>query len=316
MVGSAPSFTSVFISSASAVSGGQEERRRAELVRARVVQVRRLRHARVDVRAVRDELLHELEARHGARPFRRGIVVADARLADRGDRREARCSPARRRSDWRRRRASAAASSKCAFFTARKQRRGADRRQAAAVAATASGPGRRRRASARSRRRRPSAATRTTSRRPSRTANSSGVKPDGTRARKSAPASMSVWTTVGVTFGRGPHEGGLSTTFVLASTFAPARQERLDRPGRAGSRGRHERGFTAGQAGIRIGAGLQEQLDHRAVAVGARQRQRRHAVAARRRRRSRRRRRAGPRSADRRDTPPSAAPSCHRPAAR
>ena len=69
---------------------GEEERRRAELVHARVVQVHLPRHPRVDVRAARRELLHEVEAAQRAGAFRRRIVVADARPADRGDRVERR----------------------------------------------------------------------------------------------------------------------------------------------------------------------------------------------------------------------------------
>ena len=68
--------------------GGQrreEERRGAELVGARVVQVHLLRHPRVQVGAVRDQLLHELEAAQRARSLRRRIVVADAGLAHGSD---------------------------------------------------------------------------------------------------------------------------------------------------------------------------------------------------------------------------------------
>ena len=65
-----------------------------------------------------------------------------------------------------------------------------------------------------------------------------------------------------------------------------------------------------------IGAGLQQPLDERAVAVGAGDRERRHAVAVRRLHIRAGAQRAGPPSRRRRAAPPSAAPSCRRPAAR
>ena len=79
-------------------------------------------------------------------------------------------------------------------------------------------------------------------------------------------------------FGGGPHQRGLSARSSLASTLAPAASSAFTAAS-AGARGRHQRCLAAGQRRVGIGAGLQQQIDHRGIAVGARQRQRRDAVA-------------------------------------
>ena len=173
--GSAPSAASVVISSASAVSAASKNGVAPISFRRVLFRFTLLRHPRVHVRAVRDELLHELEAGHRCRSRRRRrIVVADAGLADRRDRvqrgvagqvgvrigagveqrrrpaRNARSSPP----EQRRSRPPAAAG---------RHSRADGRRRPGSVSFTS--------APAFSR-------TRTTSSRPSRTAKSSGVKPE------------------------------------------------------------------------------------------------------------------------------------------
>ena len=74
--------------------------------------------------------------------------------------------------------------------------------------------------------------------RPARTANSSGVKPDGSRAWKSAPASIRSCDDGGVAFRGGPHQRGLPAPLVLAVHARAVGEQRLHGRGGAGARGR------------------------------------------------------------------------------
>ncbi len=117
--------------------------------------------------------------------------------------------------------------------------------------------------------------------RPWRTANSSGVKPESSGVRKSAPALMSASITCDVPFGRRPHERVLPTSRLFRVNVGAARQQHAHGIDLARPRGRHQHRLAARQRGVRVGAGIEEARDDRGVAVDARERERRDAVSVR-----------------------------------
>ena len=241
-----------------------------------------------------------------------GIVVADAGLAHGGDRVEHRVAGQvgvriRARVEQRR------GQLEVRVRDRQQQRRRAGGRQPAAIAA----PACRRRESSRSRRRRPSAARGRRRCRPSRTANSSGVKPDGTARVKSAPASMSACTTVGVAL-RPPPTSAPSAraarpcaSTVRRARAAPSRRAsvRCAPPSsaasrrRAAARSRRRRPSSSSStiAPLPFVQASESGVTPYRFAAFALAPARSSSVA---------------RSPRRRGTPPSAAPSCRRPAAR
>jgi hypothetical protein len=79
--------------------------------------------------------------------------------------------------------------------------------------------------------------------------------------------------------GRSPHQGGLlANTFARVDVGATSEQD-LYRLDAAAARSRHQRGLVSGNGGIRIGTGSQQSPDDRGVAVCRCDRQRRDAVA-------------------------------------
>ena len=237
-----------------------------------------LRHARIDVRAVRHQPSRQLQAVHGPGPYRTRIVVALAALAHPRhfmQRRPALCG--------------------CIRIGARLQQ---DRRQLEMRAAH----GQHQRAGRALRpltERVPTGIdvlvmprgrivvsftlapafnrARAVSIFPSRTANSSAVNPPVERAPMSAPCRVSASTT-GVCPSAAAHISAVcprdaSFTF----TFAPVSSSTFTASSFPVRAARHQGGFPFGQRRVRIGARLQQQPDHRRIPVDRRQRQRRHA---------------------------------------
>ena len=82
-----------------------------------------------------------------------------------------------------------------------------------------------------------------------------------------------------VAFRRRPHQRRLPPPRLGGVDVGAARQQQLHGLDHAGARRRQQRGLALRQHRVRIGSGVEQQLDHGGIAVDARQRQRLHAVA-------------------------------------
>ena len=104
---------------------------------------------------------------------------------------------------------------------------------------------------------------------PSRTAKNNGVNPDLSLARTSAPLVDEGLHDRGVPFGRGPHQGRLIAPLPRVGVGA-SRKQRLHRVEISRARRRHEDGLAARKRRVRVGTGIEQQLDESRVAVRAR----------------------------------------------
>ena len=88
-----------------------------------------------------------------------------------------------------------------------------------------------------------------------------------------------------VPFGRRPHQRGLSPPRFLGVDVDVVGDDGGERVRNADPRRNHQRSLALRRRAVRIGAGRDQQLDHRGVGVGGGDQERRDAVAVRRRRR-------------------------------
>jgi hypothetical protein len=85
----------------------------------------------------------------------------------------------------------------------------------------------------------------------------------------------------GITLSRGPHQRGLAFIRFLGIDLRATRQQQPDRICLSRQRGGHQHRLTFLRSAVRIGAGIEQALDHRGVAIDRREIQRRDVVARR-----------------------------------
>ena len=84
---------------------------------------------------------------------------------------------------------------------------------------------------------------------------------------------------IGIAFGGGPHQRGLSVPAFFRIHRRAMTEQHLHRLDPAGASGRHQHRLALRHRGVRVGAGLQECFDDGRVSIHARQPERRDAVA-------------------------------------
>ena len=103
----------------------------------------------------------------------------------------------------------------------------------------------------------------------------------GQRRRKSARAGRAISTTRRAWPSAAAHIRAVCARALLGVDVGPRASNALTGPSLPGARGGHQGGLAAAERRVRVGAGVEQQLDDRRVAVRAGQRERRHAVAVR-----------------------------------